>query len=82
MAGPVRSAFDVIYSTDEIKQKPVESRLSILLVHEPVDIAILKEAYFEIERRTKNIIVEVFNERGIIVPKERYVEIRNEKLVT
>lgn len=74
------SPFDIIHQLEDVPEKMVESRLSISIRHLPIEPHILREAYFEIERRSKNIIAEVFTEFGITTPKEKYVKIQNNDL--
>lgn len=71
--------FDVIHQLEEPKEQVVESRLSIQIRHLPIEPHVLREAYFEIERRSKNVITEVFTEFGITVQKEKFVKIEPDK---
>lgn len=64
------SPFDTIYEPKSEKEVIVESRLSILVRHLPVETPKMMEAYFEVEKRTKNIVREVFKEFDITQPKE------------
>lgn len=62
--------FDKSFIPDLPKEQIVESRLSVLIRHTPTDPAILGQAYFEISKRARNLIHEVFEEFEITVPKE------------
>lgn len=74
------NTFDQILQRDLPEEKMIDNQLLIRIRHLPVDPLKLKEAYFEIERRTKNIISTVFEEFEINGPKEKYVKISNTQL--